>query len=53
MSIPPSFQVSVGQVLAEMSDSLSKSFINSLTPLVGEEKTTLLRVGLGVRSLLT
>ena len=53
LSIPPSFQVSVGQVLAEMSDSLSKSFINSLTPLVGEEKKRLLRVGLGVRSLLT
>ena len=28
----------MGQVLAEMSDPLSKSFINSLTPLVGEGK---------------
>lgn len=37
LSIPPSFQVSVGQVLAEMSDSLSKSFINS-HPLGGRRK---------------
>lgn len=33
------FQVSVGQVLAEISDPLpSKSFINSRTPLAGEAK---------------
>ena len=38
LSILPAFQVSVGQVLAEMSDPLSKSFINSLTPLGGEGK---------------